>query len=170
MAEEEDLNLPKAAVNKLIKETVPQLRVSVDSRDLLVNFCNEFIHLVSSESNDICNKMEKKTIMPEHVTAALKQLGYPQYVSECEEVAHECKKQQQKKRKGSSKLENLGISKEELIMKQELLFQQAREKMDAELQEEMKKFEAQQQQLEVFPPPPPPPQDDVTENSMATDT
>ena len=47
---------------------------------------------------------------------------------------------------------------------------QAREKMDAELQEEMKKFEAQQQQLEVFPPPPPPPQDDVTENSMATDT
>ena len=29
--------------------------------------CNEFIHLVSSEANDICNKNTKKTIMPEHV-------------------------------------------------------------------------------------------------------
>jgi len=149
MAEEEDLNLPKAAVNKLIKETLPDLRVSVDSRDMLVNFCNEFIHLVSSESNDICNKLEKKTIMPEHVTAALKQLGYGQYVSECEEVAHECKKQQMKKRKGSSKLENLGIPKEELKLKQQMLFQQAKDELEAEMQKE---FEAHHQHLPTFPP------------------
>lgn len=32
----------------------------------------EFIHLLSSESNDICEKGNKKTIAPEHVIAALK--------------------------------------------------------------------------------------------------
>ena len=44
-----------------------QVRVSIEARDLIAQCCNEFIHLVSSEANDICNKQTKKTIMPEHV-------------------------------------------------------------------------------------------------------
>ena len=31
----------------------------------------EFIHLVSSEANEICNRQLKKTILPEHVFQAL---------------------------------------------------------------------------------------------------
>jgi len=32
----------------------------------------EFIHLVSSESNDVCEKESRKTISPDHVLTALK--------------------------------------------------------------------------------------------------
>lgn len=31
----------------------------------------EFVHLVSSEANEICNKENKKTIAPDHVLKAL---------------------------------------------------------------------------------------------------
>ena len=31
----------------------------------------EFVHLVSSEANEICNKDNKKTIAPDHVLKAL---------------------------------------------------------------------------------------------------
>lgn len=35
----------------------------------------EFINLVSSESNDVCSKEEKRTIAPEHVLKALEVYG-----------------------------------------------------------------------------------------------
>ncbi len=64
---DDDLTIPRAAINKMIKETLPNVRVANDARELVVNCCTEFIHLVSSEANEICNKSEKKTISPEHV-------------------------------------------------------------------------------------------------------
>ena len=69
MAEREDdeLSIPRAALNKMIKELVPSVRVANDARELILNCCTEFIHLVSSEANDICNKNQKKTITPEHI-------------------------------------------------------------------------------------------------------
>ena len=36
----------------------------------------EFINLISSESNEICSKEEKRTIAPEHVLRAL-EVCYP---------------------------------------------------------------------------------------------
>ena len=65
--DDDDLSIPRAALNKMIKELVPNVRVANDSRELILNCCTEFIHLVSSEANDICNKGQKKTISPEHV-------------------------------------------------------------------------------------------------------
>lgn len=65
--EDDDLSIPRAALNKMIKELVPNVRVANDARELILNCCTEFIHLVSSEANDICNKQQKKTISPEHV-------------------------------------------------------------------------------------------------------
>ena len=35
-------------------------------------FAAEFIHLISSEANEICEKESKKTIAPEHIISALK--------------------------------------------------------------------------------------------------
>jgi histone H3/H4 len=61
-AEEEELSLPRASINKIIKEIVPNVRVANESRELIINFCTEFIHLVSSEANEICNQKNKKTI------------------------------------------------------------------------------------------------------------
>ena len=48
--------------------------------------CTEFIHLISSESNEICNAQQKKTISAEHVLAALERLGYGDFRKDAEEV------------------------------------------------------------------------------------
>ena len=60
--EEEELSLPRASINKIIKEIVPTIRVANESRELILNCCTEFIHLISSEANEICNQKNKKTI------------------------------------------------------------------------------------------------------------
>ena len=41
---------------------------------------SEFIHLIASEANEICNKQTKKTISPEHVIQALESLGFHNYI------------------------------------------------------------------------------------------
>lgn len=79
----EDASLPKATMTKIIKEMLPpDVRVARDAQDLLIECCVEFINLVSSESNDVCNKEEKRTIAPEHVLKALEVLGFRQYIEE----------------------------------------------------------------------------------------
>ncbi|KAJ2254939.1 negative cofactor 2 transcription regulator complex subunit ncb2, partial [Coemansia sp. RSA 455] len=66
-ANEDDLSLPRATVYKLIAEMLPEdIVCAKDTRDLLLECCNEFIHLIASESNDVCEKEAKKTIAAEH--------------------------------------------------------------------------------------------------------
>jgi len=38
---------------------------------ILIVFTLEFIHLISSEANEICEQENKKTIAPEHIISAL---------------------------------------------------------------------------------------------------
>ena len=66
---DDELSIPRAALNKMIKELIPNVRVSTDSRELILNCCTEFIHLLSSEANEICNRQSKKTISAEHILA-----------------------------------------------------------------------------------------------------
>lgn len=54
----------------------------------------EFIHLLASEANEICERENKKTIAGEHVVSALQALGFEDYVEEVDEVYKEHKKQQ----------------------------------------------------------------------------
>jgi len=65
-----------------------------ESRDLLIDCCVEFIHLVSSEANEICEKETKKTISADHVVKALIELGFEDYVQEIQEITVEHKEQQ----------------------------------------------------------------------------
>lgn len=78
---DDDLTIPRAAINKMIKETLPNVRVANDARELVVNCCTEFIHLISSEANEICNKSDKKTISPEHVINGKSWSMFPQSTS-----------------------------------------------------------------------------------------
>jgi len=64
-----------------------------DARDLLIECCVEFITLISSEANEISEKESKKTIACEHITKALEQLGFGDYVRDIMEVASEHKEQ-----------------------------------------------------------------------------
>eukprot|EP00163_Fabomonas_tropica_P015157 TRINITY_DN2767_c0_g1_i1.p1 TRINITY_DN2767_c0_g1~~TRINITY_DN2767_c0_g1_i1.p1 ORF type:complete len:175 (-),score=8.33 TRINITY_DN2767_c0_g1_i1:122-646(-) len=115
----------------LIKQNLPpDMRVGNETRDLVVDCCVEFIHLLSSEATEICDKAEKKTIGPEHVIQALKDLGFTQYVDEVEESFTEHRQEHRNRKK--SKLGDLGVSQEDLLKQQQAMFAAARAAMNGE--------------------------------------
>lgn len=65
-----------------------------EARDLLIECCVEFITLISSEANEISEKEAKKTIACDHITKALEQLGFTDYVPAVVEAAQEHKETQ----------------------------------------------------------------------------
>jgi len=124
---DDDLSLPKATVAKMITELLPKDVVCAkETRDLVIECCVEFIHLISSEANDICEKESKKTIAPEHIISALKALGFDQFTSEVEDVLKDHKQQQKDREKKVSKFEQSGKTEEELLAEQERLFAESR--------------------------------------------
>lgn len=94
---------------------VPHIRVANESRELILNCCTEFIHLISSEANEICNQKNKKTISAEHVLDALDKLGFNDFKRDALNVLNDCKQAAAKRRRQSTRLENLGIAEEELL-------------------------------------------------------
>jgi len=93
---------------------------------LIMECCVEFIHVLSSEANEVCTKENKKTIAPDHILKALKGLGFETYVDEVSKVYNEHKVEAQVRHKGTRKLDTLGISHEELLREQQKLFAEAR--------------------------------------------
>ncbi|BFZ05615.1 hypothetical protein BsWGS_08654 [Bradybaena similaris] len=153
---DDELSIPRAALNKMIKELLPNIRVANDARELILNCCTEFIHLVSSEANEICVKLNKKTISPDHIVSALENLGFGAYKNEAKAVLKEAKAVAAKKRRGSSRLENLGIPEEELLRQQQELFEKAKQEQalleqQQWLQMQLALQQQQQQQLQQRP-------------------
>jgi len=146
--EDEELSLPRASVNKMIKDALPNIRVANDVRDMIMNCCTEFIHLVSSEANQVCMAQQKKTINAEHLLTALDDLGFGAYRTQVEEVVKDCKS---KKRRQSTRLENLGIPEEELLRQQQELFAKAREEQMAQEQQQWQELQAAAQQAAIKP-------------------
>merc|ERR1711974_325987 len=106
-----------------------------EARELILQCSTEFIHLLSSEASEICEKKQnRKTITPEHALLALESLGYADFVKKCESVRQECKSVDAEKKRKLPKLKDLGIPEEELLRMQQELFAQAREtqKQEAE--------------------------------------
>lgn len=76
---DDEISLPKATVSKLLNEYLPEsINCTKETRDLISDCCTgndylnenihllmglEFVHLIASESNDVCEKNNKKTIM-----------------------------------------------------------------------------------------------------------
>lgn len=127
---EDDLSLPKATVYKLITEMLPTgVACPKETRDLLISCCVEFIHLLSSEANEVCERASRKTISPEHVMDALTNLGFTGYVEEVGAAYEEAQSQAKEKEKvRGNKLERSGLTEEELLKQQEELFESARKK------------------------------------------
>ncbi|KAI9340409.1 histone-fold-containing protein [Zopfochytrium polystomum] len=127
---DEEVGLPKATVYKLIQEILPpDISCAKDTKDLLTECCVEFIHLVSTEANEVCEKDARKTIAGEHIITALKNLGYEEYIEELTEVYEDHMKQSQERESRSSKLENSGLSLEELERVQRELFAQSKSRL-----------------------------------------
>ncbi|KAG9242680.1 histone-fold-containing protein [Calycina marina] len=127
----DDLSLPKATVQKIVTEILPTssgLVVGKDARDLLIECCVEFITLISSEANEISEKESKKTIACEHITKALETLGFGEYVEGILEVAGKHKEELKGREKKANKLEQSGLSTDQLLAMQEEAFREARER------------------------------------------
>jgi histone H3/H4 len=124
---DEELSLPKATITKVIKDCLEGegIRCSNETRDLICECCVEFIQMVASESNEICNKGNKKTISPEHVFEALKNLGYADYLEDVEE-AYDTHKAETARQAKISKKKDTGMTDEELLEEQRRLFAQSK--------------------------------------------
>ncbi|KAB5560266.1 histone-fold-containing protein [Coniochaeta sp. 2T2.1] len=124
----DDLSLPKATVQKIVSEILPPsagVSFAKEARDVLIECCVEFITLVSSEANEISEKEAKKTIACDHITKALEQLGFSDYVPAVLEAAQEHKEVQKGREKKANKFEQSGMSIEELARLQAEQFAQA---------------------------------------------
>lgn len=166
-SEDDELTLPRASINKMIKELVPSVRIANEARELILNCCTEFIHLLSSEANEVCNQNHKKTINAEHVLqgmfvstfikmyfnnlsrVALERLGFGDYQAEAEAVLKDCKAVAAKRRRQSTRLENLGIPEEELLRQQQELFAKAREEQAKAEQQQWEQLQAAAQQAQA---------------------
>ncbi|KAI6251169.1 Negative cofactor 2 complex subunit beta [Erysiphe necator] len=118
----------KATVQKIVSEILPPssgIGFTKDARDLLIECCVEFITLISSEANEISERESKKTIACEHITKALEQLGFGDYVQSILNVACEHKEQLKGREKKANKLEQSGLSTDELLAMQEAAFRDA---------------------------------------------
>ncbi|EME77217.1 uncharacterized protein MYCFIDRAFT_42205 [Pseudocercospora fijiensis CIRAD86] len=136
----DDLSLPKATVQKIINEVLNtnpalaesgQMTFAKETRDLLIECCVEFITMLSSQANDIAEKEAKKTIACEHITKALEELEFPEYVPELNKVAGEFKVEMGRRERKQTKIEQSGMSEEELRRMQEELFKSAGDKYTA---------------------------------------
>ncbi|UYV62825.1 DR1 [Cordylochernes scorpioides] len=119
---EDDLTIPRAAMNKMIKEMLPHVRVANDARELILKCCTEFIHHVATQANTICGSHHKKTITGDHLIQALDTLGFEDYRPDMEQVLKDFKQTASKRRRQSTRLENLGIPEEKLLVLQQELF------------------------------------------------
>ncbi|KAM0806042.1 histone-fold-containing protein [Usnea florida] len=132
----DDLSLPKATVQKIITEILAtndsesSISFARDARDLLIDCCVEFITLISSEANEIAEREAKKTIATEHIDKALKELGFPEYVGEVLASAGEMKESLKTREKKTSKMDQSGLTQEELLQQQQELFASATSKFN----------------------------------------
>ncbi|AOW05492.1 histone-fold-containing protein [Yarrowia lipolytica] len=127
----DDLSLPKATVQKIVSEIIPSdLAFAKDTRDVLIECCIEFIMMLSTESNEIAEKESKKTIAPEHVIKALQELGFIDYIEPIKDLIVEHKEALKSREKKVGKLEQSGMTEEELLRKQEEMFAAARSKLN----------------------------------------
>ncbi|KAG8777207.1 negative cofactor 2 transcription regulator complex subunit ncb2 [Serendipita sp. 411] len=126
-ANDDELSLPKATVNKYVAELLgPSMSASKETLQLILDCCIEFIHLVSSESNEVCEKESRKTISPDHVLTALKALGFEKYIPELEEVLKDHKQIVKSDRdRKAAKMQDNDMTEEELVAMQQSLFAQS---------------------------------------------
>ncbi|KAK7265041.1 hypothetical protein RJT34_32657 [Clitoria ternatea] len=128
----EDASLPKATMTKIIKEMLPpDVRVARDAQDLLIECCVEFINLVSSESNEVCNREDKRTIAPEHVLKALEVLGFGEYIEEVYAAYEQHKLETMQDSLKGGKWSNVAeMTEEQALAEQQRMFAEARARMN----------------------------------------
>uniref|UniRef100_UPI00358E68E9 protein Dr1-like isoform X2 n=1 Tax=Myxine glutinosa TaxID=7769 RepID=UPI00358E68E9 len=123
---EEKVTVPRATVNKMLREMLPQTRVSAGARRLVLACARKFVRVVAAESNSVCRHLERKIITAEHVIQGLESLGLGTYVPQMRSTLAEHNALTLHRRQARHRLEHLGIPEEELLRQQQELITQAR--------------------------------------------
>ncbi|KAG6334149.1 hypothetical protein ID866_4937 [Astraeus odoratus] len=123
-----DVTCAKETRDLVIECCVGKHMAPPDSHSPTYDSLAEFIHLISSEANEICEQESKKTIAPEHIIGALKRLGFDSFTTEVEDVLKDHKQHQKDREKKADKIKDSGLTPEELQAKQEELFALSRAK------------------------------------------
>jgi len=90
----------------------------------------EFIHLVSSQANELCDKQLKKTMTGEHVMQALESLGFGDY-NESVQKEQLLYKENAKAGMYKIKRQDSDIPVEEMLEEQRKMFAKAKERQAA---------------------------------------
>lgn len=124
---EPEPKLPRASIEKIISETLsPGITCSKEVKQILLNSCVEFVHILATEANEICEREQKKTVTHEHIYLALQVLGYGSYVEECAGAYKDHAEQTKLRPSKQNKFKDSGLSRDELERQQEELFKSAR--------------------------------------------
>ncbi|XP_044747938.1 DNA polymerase epsilon subunit 3 [Coccinella septempunctata] len=88
MAEKlEDLNLPNASVQKIIKEALPEsINVGKDAKAALSRAASVFILYVTSEASKGAHKDGRKTLLGQDVLKAIEKLEFDEFMETLQEA------------------------------------------------------------------------------------
>ncbi|KAM0678993.1 negative cofactor 2 transcription regulator complex subunit ncb2 [Binucleata daphniae] len=115
---DEEVSLPKATIDKIISESLLGKPVTKELKEVVLQSAIEFIHLITSEANELCEKEHKKTITHDHVYKSLENLGYTHFIKPCKEVYTEHVNLAKMKPSKTNKLKNNALTIEELYEEQ----------------------------------------------------
>lgn len=132
MSESEDLSLPRATVQKILTEILPNDTIfSKEAKEALIECCINFIMIVATESNDIAEQDLKKTISTDHVIRSMENLGFDHYIPILNEFVESCRNNAKiKEKRKESKFVKSGLTEEELLAKQQELFRASRDRLN----------------------------------------
>lgn len=79
----------------MAQELLPKdIYLSRETHDLILSFAIEFIHMLTYQANQICQKQNKNVFLGwQHVVKACEELGFQEYVGEIEAVVMEHEQQ-----------------------------------------------------------------------------
>lgn len=123
-----DAALPRTTVLKLAREALPaDVRISVETQDVLLECSSEFVKLLATQANEVSCRLQKKTVQPEHVVAALEELGFSDMVEDIREhlVEWETVEREKPKMTKKTKAQASGLTEAEQIEMQGRLFAEA---------------------------------------------
>lgn len=134
---DEEVSLPKATIDKIISESLQGKPATKELKDVVLQSAIEFIHLITSEANELCEREHKKTITHDHVYKSLENLGYTHYVKHCEEVYVEHVNLAKMKPSKTNKFKDSGMTMEELFEEQAKLIAIAKDAVEKTKAEEV---------------------------------
>ncbi len=155
---DDDLSIPRATVNKMLKELIShlakakrsssgghagdgktddddseadggELKIANEVRDLVAESLVEFVKIIAGTSQEICEREKKKMVTPQHVFDTLKELGFTKYLGGVKQTWDIFRLDKcERVGKGSKKNHIDPKELEEKMLEQERLFEESRQR------------------------------------------